>query len=260
MVPFILLGCGPKGKVVGPYIGDLKDRYENITLTNKQIIQTGGSYGGMFIDVSVKRFLATESSYVFSFTSNKIDSSFRVALSSNEHMVASEVTGKEFTITTTAVAGDTIMQLYDSDDILVYRNVIRVRPKQTKETILNAVDSAQNYKTMKEVTDLLEENWTLQTMRFDDHTLSCVLAGRDGYGSNKCQFRINTDECVYEESPDWYKFKVQNSVSENRDTIITYICVATAADVMYAYVGRPELGTDTRIAYLYHSDLSYIYE
>jgi len=259
-VPFLLLGCTGGGKSSSPYIGDLKDKYENLQLAEKDVIQEGGGYGGTFLDVAVKRFLSTESTFLFSFTSkHSIDPSFTVKLSTDKHMTVGEINNGKFNVTTTAVAGDTIMTMYDSDGVLIYRNIIRVRPKQTKETIINAIDSAQYYKILPEVKAMGYGSWTFQSMSLEENTLTCTLAGGDEYDpDNKCRFTLSTAQCEYSEGADWYCFKALNSVSENRSTIITYICVAAAADVMYAYAGT---GADEGlIAYLYHSDVEYLYK
>ena len=78
----MLVGCGDQGK----HKDTSGDEYEitdygTVEFKSKDYIQKSGNYGETFADVAVGRYIANDSTYLFSYTSSNVNPAFEIFIS-----------------------------------------------------------------------------------------------------------------------------------------------------------------------------------
>ena len=259
-VPFVLTACPDNGGGVTPPPGPVEEehgigyRYEDLgSDPDFEEINENCSVGGFFTDLSVGRFCAENTSYEMKITSKLIGKpKFTVTSSHEEHLtvIHDENDTSGFTIET-HTAGDSILTVYNELDAIIYRNVVRVRPKYTQTTILDLMYETDSYDCIGGWERIFGD--TKFTLTSNDTTVSGVLKGVDDSGFNF----TNTFDLVYRdyyESVDLYAFTVTNLETDSPDTRIIEIDVASAGDIMYVYYGSGSI-----LAILHNCEVSYIF-
>lgn len=233
----MLVGCGDQGK----HKDTSGDNYEitdygTVEFKSKDFIQKGGSYGETFADVSVGRYIANESTYLFSYTSNNVNSAFEIIISNTNLATAKMEEGSttNFTITTANAIGDFILMIEDADGMLVYRNVIHVRRKYTAEYMPQRLYNVDYFASPEEYAAYIG-SWRLTVTDFSKTDLAGTLIGGDDYEQNvSISFTATYD--TYIPYYDGYSFTIKITNSNSKSTIITDFVVARCADYLYMYV------------------------
>lgn len=231
-----LLGLSSCGD--DPASGDPGADFSNIdkdivTLTT-DAFKEGGSYSGGFDDVSF-RYFAHESRYLFEFHSNiDEDPSFRVVSSRPESVTIEmdELSVYKFYVVTHN-PGDSIITLYNSEDMMVYRDVIRVRTGFSSEDVVKAVYYYDVYTTPKEIQSFYG-NYSLAILSFED-TITGVLSGTDEVETSKITLDFTLTFDRYIESYDAYGFTATSTTSTSGETTLCYVNIAKCAEEIYVY-------------------------
>lgn len=204
-----------------------------VELETEEIIE-GGSYGGYFIEINTERLLSENSVYNCTFEASNPKKNIRVE-STRPESVTVEL-GKNQNrdiILKTHAAGDSIIKIYDADEMLVYRKVVRVRKSYTQN----------------EIEDVLFENDLYLGMTFmgnhritftETNPLVGIFSGFDDFEKNM-RIKFETNFVAYLEDRDVYQYSLEiTDRDEYSTTIIKTLQISPTADVMYLYYGTEE--------------------
>lgn len=228
-----LAGCGDNPSGGDPAI-DFDNIDKNIITLKTNPFQEGGTYSGGFEDVPF-RYFAHDSRYSFEFHSNiDTDPSFRVISSRPESVTIemSETSIYKFDVVTHK-PGDSIIMVYNSEDMMVYRNVIRVRTGFSSSDVIKAVYHYDVYTTPKEIQSFYG-NYSLSILSFDE-TISGVISGTDEVETKTITLEFTLEYDKYIESYDAYLFKANSTSSTSGETKIAYLNIARCAEEIYVY-------------------------
>lgn len=233
----MLVGCGDQGK----HKDTSGDEYEitdygTVEFKSKDYIQKGGNYGETFADVAVGRYVANDSTYLFSYTSSNVNPAFEIFISNPNLATATMEEGSttNFTITTANAIGDFILKIEDADGMLVYRNVIHVRRKYTAEYMPQRLYNIDFFASPEDYAAYIG-SWRLTVTEFSTTDFTATLTGGDDYEQNvSISFTATYD--TYVPYFDGYSFTIKTTKSTAKLTVLTGLVVARCSDYMYIYV------------------------
>lgn len=199
------------------------------SLPEEDQIQKGGSYSGYFIELAMNRRFAENTEYEFRFESNcSAGKAFRVKSSREESVTVVGDTTKSSSFKLAChEAGDSVITIYNAQDVLVYRHVLMVRKAYTQETIGKAMYDVDYFKSWSYMGE-----WKI-TITDPNAPFAGVLRGGDDFEQNiETEFTLNYEG--YYSSVDCYSFSV-NTTKTNSETHLTYLNVTRCCDTMYLY-------------------------
>ena len=259
LIPFALTACPSPdpGKVDPPKPVEhgIGYKYEDLASDEDyEHINENCSLGGYFTDLEVGRFCSENTSYEMKINSKLIGKpKFTVTSSNPEHLtVEHEENDTTGFIIHAHTAGDSILTVYNEIEAIIYRSVVRVRPRYTPEEIVTLMYETDSYDTMGGWERIFGE--TKFTLTSCEEKVSGVLKGVDDSGNNftnTFDLRYGT----YVESLDLYAFTTTNVETNSADTKIIEIDIASAGDVMYVYYGSGSI-----LAILHNCEVSYIFD
>lgn len=220
--------------------GDDLDYLDNIdkdivTLTTNRV-QEGGHYSEGFEDVPF-RYFANDSRYLFIFQSDVTSNPSFTVESSRPDSVTIEMdetdVSKFYVITHNP--GDSIIRIFSSEEMLVYRDVIRVRTGFSKEEVLKAVYYYDVYTTPKEWEPYFG-TWSFSTTNYEE-PVDCVISGKDGEVEiTTITLNFTLEYLEYRERGDIYFFLTTYSdVSSSGETSIFGVGISRCAEYLYVY-------------------------
>ena len=233
---FSLIGCtGNSSNSINSNLDDVSSIVSSeepiVEITDVEEFSSGGSYGGYFTDINFNRILKSDASYAVTFQSSNSNKEIRVTSSREESVTISrkENSNSEFDIVTHK-PGDSIVCIYDADDMLVYRKIVRVRKAQTPESIVEECFQNDTYLGMKALGD--------HKISFvETNPFTGVFTGSDDYESGM-EMTFTASYEGYVEYGDFYSFKLDIIERDpTSTTIITYLYISTTADIMMLYYG-----------------------
>jgi len=267
-VPVMLASCN-KGTNSGPIpsgvvIPDIGERYEGLTPDMdgcSEISSSGVSSEGFLTEILSDRFLGEDKSYVCYFESSLADKSLRVVSTNEGHATIEQSESKKskFTINTHS-AGDTVLKIYNADDELVFRKIVRVRPVYSSKTILNCLYNAEYYRTLKDYEDYIG-SWRCSFYEGDEGA-ECALKGSDDADTN-VNLTASLSFKEYYSPTDCYIFDATVLTSNTKNTSLVYVCVTAQGDLAYLYyptTNNEGVMEEHLLTFLYNNDISYIYE
>ena len=145
--------CGSKDSVGGESVSSSNSTIPDETLVEIQFDDEDrvnyGSVGGDLTDVQIARYFADNTTYYASFSYGR-STSYRY-VSSREESVTIELSSTTVGVfeIITHKPGDTILSIYDDNDFLVYRNIIRVRKAYDEVGVAQAIydfDAYEGYR------------------------------------------------------------------------------------------------------------------
>ena len=191
-----------------------------------------GTPDGFLIDVNVGSYLTSEKSYDAKFIPQGVGSSIRIVSSHQNVLTCAQKSAGSTTFTLDAHSiGDSILSIYDNEDILIYRHVVHVRKGYSQEEIGQALfdnDLFIGYPPFAAFGD--------HRVNFvETSPLTMVLSGHDDV---ETEMHIEC-ECTfvrYTESLDKYEYSL---VTVDRDDVsktqLTRIYVAPTADIVIVF-------------------------
>ena len=232
----ILVGCGDQGK----HKDTSGDNYEitdygTVEFKDKDAIQQSGSYGETFSDIGVGRYLANDTSYLFSYESSNVNPAFEIFISNPNLATATmeEGSNKNFTIKTANAIGDFILKIEDADGMLVYRNIVHVRRSYTAEYMPQRLYNVDYYGSL-EILASIYGSWRLTFTDYKDGLVG-TFSGGDDYEQNvSVTFSATYDS--YVAYYDAYLFNITITKTNAKQTNIVAFLVARCADYLYMYV------------------------
>lgn len=236
---------------------EIQERYEGLTESTpgcSEII-SGGSASGYLIELISDRFVGENERYDCTFESNLADKTIRVESSDESHATIERVedSNSKFYIVTHK-AGDFVLKIYDADDVLCFRKIVRVRPTYSETDILKVITYAEYFKSIPEFAGYLGD-WSASFYKGDKGT-ECVMKGGDDF-EQKVQVTFQLEFVEYWAPTGCYIFNAKTLSSNAQSTTITEICISAQADVAYTYY---ETGGESHLLnMLYNTDVSYIY-
>ena len=189
----------------------------------------GGSYGGYFIEINVNRLLANDETYHCSFESSNPNKAITVVSTRPESVTIHYGTNpNRDIILKTHAPGDSIIKIYDADDMLVYRKVVRVRQAYTSEDIGDAIFENDSYLGMKFMGD--------HRMTFiENGPIVGIFSGSDDFETDM-RIKFEANYLGYLEDRDAYEYSLDIVDRDAYSTTkITVLQVSRTADVMYLY-------------------------
>ena len=231
-----LVSCGGESTPAGDDLDYLDDIDKDVITLTTNRVQEGGHYSEGFDDVQF-RYFANDSSYLFVFQSSVLaDPSFTV-VSSRPVSATIEMDSQDVSkfYLKTHEPGDTIITIKNSEDMLVYRDVIRVRTGFSKEEVLKAVYHYDRYTTPKEWQAYFG-TWSLATTNYVD-PVQGVISGKDGeVETTTITLNFTLEFLEYREREDFYFFQASYSdVSPSGETSIFGIGISRCAEYLYVY-------------------------
>ena len=212
-----------------------------------------GSSSGYLIDISADSLLSENNSYLCSFNPSTSSSGKIKITSSREESVTCETkdNGPEFTLFTHAV-GDSILKIYDVDDILVYRYIVRVRKAFTQAEIVKECFNNDVYRGVK----ILGNH--RMTFLNDATVPTAQVKGSDDFEEN-LDLSFTCTYSQYIQEMDSYEFTCEITDNPNNSqTRITVIYVSrTASEIKVYYASGSE---NSLLNIFYASKYAYLYE
>ena len=213
-----------------------------------------GTLGGILIDVSVNRFLSNDCEYLASFKCNAVDSTMTFKSSRPESVTIeqSSSSAESFLIVTHS-PGDSILQIYDYQEILVYRNVIRVRQSYSPEDIKQVVYDYDIYKGAK-----MAGNHRLVFNNVEPFTGQ--LSGGDDFESGlNITFKATYSEFLT--SWDMYLYTLEVTENEsNSSTILSSICISRTGDQVILYYKSSSASEEHLLNIFFPAKLEYLHK
>ena len=201
-----------------------------VELETEEIIE-GGSYGGYFIEINSERLLAENSTYHCTFEASTANKQIRVESSRPESITVElgDNPNRDIIINT-HTAGDSIVKIYDADEMLVYRKVIRVRKAYAKEEIENELFDNDVYLGMKFLGD--------HRITFTElDPIIGVFSGSDDFEKNM-RIKFEMEYVSYLDDRDVFQYDLTiTERDQTSTTVITTLQISPMADVMYLYYG-----------------------
>ena len=199
-----------------------------VELVTEEIIE-GGNYGGYFIEINNNRLLSNNSSYDCTFESSNSRKEFKITSSRPESITVEKGNNENRDIIfKTHAPGDSIIQIYDADEMLVYRKVLRVRQAYTQETIEDAIYENDKYLGYKYLGN--------HKMSFTEtQPLVGIFSGSDDFESNM-KIKFQATYVAYHKDKDVFEFTLETlERDETSTTLLTSFLVSPTADVIYLY-------------------------
>lgn len=205
--------------------------YPIIEVEEGYCFSRGGSYSGFFIEVGIGRKLGTNGEYEFNLTPS-VGGEFTVEISVPQ-LASIEMFGNYFTLTTHQYTGDFIMKIKNSADLLIYRNVIRVRKAYSYSEVPQALYDVDKYTTTFDSTvQYVYGTWNL--IFTSANPISGTLAGGDDMEQN-----VNiTFDMTYigtDETTDCYEYQMTTKTTTASSTEVVGMLVTRCLDMIYVY-------------------------
>ena len=248
---FTLCACGSTNN--NPTVDETStsEEEEIVELTTEEVAT--GSYGGWFIDINVNRFLATDSSYNVSYSSNNVmDKSIRVTTSRPESLTVERIEGDNSNFIIHAhKAGDSVLCIYDAEDILVYRHVVRVRKKCNLDEIEKLVYNYDIYNVM--FASLGQYHLT-----FGENPFQVTVSGSDEIETNMT-VRSKLTFFQYNANMDAYGYRmevIERDETSTTDLVECYISVT--GDEVFVYYKETSTQENHLLNIFYPASLEYL--
>ena len=232
---FLLVGCGTQTTSSSEPTAQptTSQSIPLVELETEEIVE-GGSNGGYFIEINTERLLAENSSYHCTFEASNPKKNIRVESTRPESITVELGSNpNRDIILKTHAAGDSIIKIYDADEMLVFRKVVRVRNAYSQE----------------EIEDVLYDNDLYLGMKFlGDHRITFtetdplvgIFSGSDDFEKNM-RIKFETTFTSYLEDRDVYQYNLEiTDRDDHSTTIIKTLQIAPTGDVMYLYYGTEE--------------------
>lgn len=188
-----------------------------------------GSHGGWLIDIGVNQYLFTDETYDCTFNPDHTVKDIRITSSHEEVLTITPSTTEKtsFTINTHNV-GDSILCIYDADDMLVYRKVVRVRTRYSAEEIPTAVFNNDVYDGNPYLGD--------HTLFFlEEDPFKGLFKGSDDFEANM-EYEITMTYNSYNSDFKAYEFDIETTKrDETSTTVLTSMLISPAADFIALY-------------------------
>ena len=222
---FTLASCNPNKTSSS---GDI-DYDSQVNLAKADEI-TSGTYSGVLEDiVFLERNLASGSEYSFTYSAPNDDANIRVVSSNEDALTISHLSGNNYKIVTHN-PGNSILKVYDSQEYLHFRFLIRVRTAHTAESVAKA---AFDYDTYGGISF------------YGNHRLSCVdyqdsfrwqVSGSDDTEKNM-NIVFDVTNPTFNEEWDMFMYSVSVvSKNEGSQTNPLYFFISRTADTAFVYI------------------------
>lgn len=188
-----------------------------------------GSVGYDLSDANINRYFAEDTIYTGSFSYGH-SSSYRYT-SSREESLTIETSGSSLNTFSmvTHKPGDSILSIYDDEDMLVYRNIIRVRKAYEPEEIPQALYDFDVFKGYR-----MFGNHRLDFSNVDP--FEGVLSGTDDVEISPMNIVFQATYAGLNEMFDMYEFDLDVvTANEGSQTKVTTLLVSRTADFVILY-------------------------
>ena len=190
-----------------------------------------GTAGGYLIDIGANSLLSENNDYLCTFVPSTSTDGYIRLVSTREESVTLTLKGEgqaEFTINAHE-PGDSIIKIYDSNDILVYRNIVRIRKAYSETEIINACYENDVFKGLKMLGN--------HRMTFLDNATvaTAQLKGNDDYEKN-INISFSCTYSQYIQEIDSYEFTCEVTDNPNNSqTKITVLFISRTASEIKMY-------------------------
>jgi len=194
---------------------------------------TEGAYSGWLEDVTVvNRFLGNDSRYEFTYKAPNNDLNLRV-VSSHESVLTIEKSESDVSsyVMVTHNPGDSILSIYDSEDYLYFRKVIRVRTAYDENTIKKAAFDNDIYAGFKGFGGSYRLTCTKTSPSF-----TWQLTGKDEVEVGGMDIVFDCKYLSFNSAWDMYIYETTIvSEHEKNQTKIVYLYISRTADFLNLY-------------------------
>ncbi|MCQ3034697.1 MAG: hypothetical protein MJ248_00480 [Bacilli bacterium] len=283
---FLLVGCNNSGNntntgtdtdtntdttIPEDNLPDIGERYEGLTekTSGCSEICEGGtpSSEGFLTEISSDRFLGENTDYECYFDSASTNKTIRVEAdhrNTKDGTVHAEIeriegSNRKFIIHT-KVAGDFVLKIYNYNDEIVFRKIVRVRPTYSETEILKVLCNAEYYKTLTAYENYIGK-WKCAFYE-GDNGVECALTGGDDADRN-VKLTASLEYDTYYAPTGCYIFNTTVLTTNTQNTSLVYVTVSAQGDLAYLYYpttndkGEME---EHLLTFLYNVDISYVYE
>ena len=192
-----------------------------------------GKFEGFFDEIGFGRFLSTGREFEMSYQSAySKDPSFTISVSNPDlvEIVHKNPRSAIFTLITKA-AGDFILTLEDAQEVLVYRNIVRIRDPFTPEEMPEAVYNIDYFKTPDEWVAYLGEFRLVFT---ETDPMHGTLSGGDDLEQGVV-ISFDAEYSEYQDYRDAYLFTCTETSTNASSTDVAAILITRCADLIYVY-------------------------
>lgn len=213
-------------------------------------IYEGGTDSGRLVDIDANAFCRENFSYYCSFTTNQTDKSLSFKVSDPEIITVDGDSPDGNFYLQTHKSGNAILEIYNSQDMIVYRNVVRVRPMVAEEDLNSYLYEANSFVSICDYFTFSH----YQLMFISEDT--AILAGYDEVDSS-ASYRFTYILEGYSEYDDFYYFKI-DTISSNVSTRLTEFMLSSTGDMLMVYYDSG-MGGGSLLAMLTRDDLQYLH-
>ena len=201
-----------------------------------------GSTAGQLIDIDMNCFLAEDTTYECRFVPKSLDPTIRVTSSNPESLTIEEhPSGGSYFNVVAHEPGDSLLSIYDVNDMLVYRHIARVRKAYTQDTIEEALFDYDTYG------GLTAFGGTYRMTFVGTGPLYGILQGSDEV-ERGIDIEFTAEYSGYVPSFDMYAYDLTIvKANEGSQTRITSLLISRTADqlVLYYWTGQEEAWLDS---------------
>lgn len=252
-------------------IPDIAERYEGLTEKTagcgEVCVEGAPSSTGFLTEIQSDRFVGENETYECYFESYSADKTIRVVADhrySEKGVVHATVemdpVNKSKFVIKTLTAGDFVLKIYNSEDCLVFRKIVRVRPTYSETEILEVLCDAEYYKTIEAYEQYIGA-WKCAFYQGNNGVELALSGGDDADRNVKITAALTYSD--YYAPTGCYIFNTTVLTSNTRNTSLIYFTVSAQGDLGYLYYpvtndkGQVE---EHLLTFLYNTNISYVYE
>lgn len=222
-----------------------------------------GTPGGRLLDIDVNSFVTSNSQYNCSFSMDSTNPSLTFRVSNSNIIsinVETSINGQFVLITKNA--GDAVLEIFDSNEMLVYRNIVRVRDSigDTEEEISEYLYSVDKFVSIYD--SLMQGHYelTFLSAKTEIEDPTGFLEGYDDYDTagSEYNFTYSADETLpYDSSRDCYWFNITTTSTTSSSTTLYSFSISRAGDMLMVYYLTG--GEGVLLTMLVREDLLYLH-
>ena len=205
--------------------------YEEIDITP---ISEGGTPNGRLVDIRVNAFCRNDFEYDCSFKTDLADKSLTFKTSDPNVITVKEekTTDENFTLVTHN-PGNAVLTVYNANDMIVFRNVVRVRPAIAPEDMEEYLFNVDSFQSIYNTTMMANYELTFTSVSDGENPATAYFAGSDEVDQG-AQYTFSYTYSEYIEANDFYQYSI-TMISSNVATELLCFNISSTGDMLMIY-------------------------
>lgn len=210
---------------------DSSTSYEEIDITP---ISEGGSPDGRLVDIRVNSFCRDHFEYACSFKTDLSDKSLTFETSDpNVITVKEEQTTNEHFTLVTHNPGNAVLTVYNANEMIVFRHVVRVRPAIDPEEMDEYLFSVDAFESIMNTTMMANYQLTFTGVSDGENPATGLLIGSDEVDVN-ARYTFSYTYSDYIEETDFYQYEITTLTTTTATELLCFN-VSSTGDMLMVY-------------------------